>query len=262
VKFRILTHAAAATLLAGSAWANPVARYDFEQNLLPTTGAASIAFSGTPNYELSSVGGGSGYALRFAAGEYLTFTNPVGGNGGGTRTNQYTLVMDVRFDAPRNFTSLMQTSLTNNDDGDWFLQDITGPGGGLGISGDYADTGNSTRADTSGIWNRLVLTIDLTDAGTGQNRAHRSYVNGQLQNVVAAPVGWGLDGRFALDSTFFLLRDNSGEVNSGLISTAMLYDRALTADEVLTLGGPQAIPTPSAVALLGVAALTAGRRRR
>ena len=248
-----------------------VGRWDLENNLNPTTGSAPLAAGVTPvTYQPVTINGQSGTAAVWPQGtraandeQFFTITNPIGANGGGTATNQYSLVMDVNFAAPGGndgYTSLAQTATDpHGNDGDLFVRDD----GGAGISGDYSDTGNALRFPY-GQWVRIVWTVDTATA-PGAGSGYRVYFNGQLHNVVQSPSGWGVDGRFSLGNVLHVFADEDGETNAGSLSTLMLYNGALTADEVAALGGPEAaaVPEPAAcgLALLGAVPLLARRRR-
>jgi len=189
--------------------------------------------------------------------------NPLAANGGGVRTNKYTVLMDVKF-AAGGFQSLLQTGSDhstgattglNANDGDWFLRDD----GGLGISGDYTDTGNALRYD-AGKWRRLVLTIDTAGTNT-----YRSFVDGVLQNVVASPSGFGLDKRYSLNSTIGFFADEDGEIRSEwYINNLAIWDSALSDADVRSLGGASAgvVPEPATMAVLSLGVLALKRRRR
>ncbi len=151
-----------------------------------------------------------------------------------SRVNQYSLVID--FHIPR--TDVWYTfHATNNDGdpnaGDWesFIQDD----GNLGVG----DTGYSFYAikDTIG-WYRLVIVADLGNQYTyyldGQVTQDDKYrESGNLRSI---------DDRFSLDSPFnsnsiMFFGDNSAEDADIDIAELALYDRPLTQQEVIDLGG-------------------------
>ena len=258
-------------VVCGAAFgATPVGRWDFEQNLNPTTGAAPLTAGVNPvQYEPVTIGGASGYAARWPqaaedAEQFFAIANPIGANGGGTLTNQYSVVMDVMFPAAGangGFTSLVQTGADpHGSDGDLFVRGD----GGAGISGDYSDAATAARFPY-GQWNRVVWTVDTTMPAGSDASGYRIYLNGQLQNVVQSPSGWSVDGRYALGNTFSVFADEDGETNAGDISTLMFFNGALSAAEVAALGGPQAaVPEPAALATVAMASagLVVRRRRR
>jgi hypothetical protein len=264
-----------AALVAVCAWvgqvsaATLVGRWDFEDTLEPTVGTGSLTPADPPQYEHISINGVEGHSVSWVQGtpaggdeQYFTVPNPIGGNGGGAFTNQYTVVMDVKFDGPGptgGFTSLAQTAAEpNGNDADWFLRGD----GGMGISGDYTDASNDVRFPY-GEFVRVAWVVDTTTPAGGDGTVSRTYLNGQLQNVVQSPSGWGVDGRYSLGDVFHVFADEDGETNAGEISTLMLFDGALSPQEVAALGGPQAtVPEPSAACFIAAAAALALRRRR
>ena len=177
----------------------------------------------------------------------LVASNIIGGNGGGTFTNQYSLLIDMVSPVASRGTwrTLFQTAPANNNDGDYFIN----PGGSMGVGAlTYSTAVNDTQ------WSRLVLTFEL---GT----AVKAYLNGSLL-VDHSPST--VDSRFSLGSTFLLFGDEDSENNPLNISTVALWSGALSAGEVGALGLPGApVPEPTglmlSLAALGGAAL---RRRR
>ena len=81
-------------------------------------------------------------------------THGIAPNGGGTRVNQYTLIMDILVDTegPGAAALLQTSSLNNTDDGDLFWQ---GNNFGQGTDG-YLGTGQFT----AGTWHRVVAAYD------------------------------------------------------------------------------------------------------
>ena len=222
------------------------------------TGTA-LTLNGTWGFTTDTIGGQTAQVATFTNGSYITVPHGISPNGGAF-VNRYSILADIWFPTSTAFTSFYQTSGTpNGNDGDWFVRND----GGTGISGDYTDTGNTTRY-TFGTWQRIGLVIDTTSAAGTDNTVYRSYINGILQNVVQTPSGWGLDGRFSLNPTFFLLADNDGETQSGRINSLQVRDYAMSAAEVAALGAPTALgigavatvaPEASAMALLAIGLL-------
>src|SRR6185436_8767621 len=82
-------------------------------------------------------------------------THGIPANGGGTKVNQYTLIMDVFVDTsgPGAASLLQISSPANTDDGDLFWQ---GNNFGQGTGG-Y----NGTGAFTAGEWHRMAAAYDM-----------------------------------------------------------------------------------------------------
>jgi len=162
-------------------------------------------------------------------------THGIAPNGGGTRVNQYTLIMDVLVDTSGpGAASLLQTSsLNNTDDGDLFWQGNNFGQGGGGYNG--------RGTFTAGEWHRVVAAYDMA----ANPPVVTKYVDGIKQDDWTA--NQGLDNpRRALQATALLFADgdqderrkmwvNSIQIRSGKISDA----------EATVLGGPSAdgIPT-------------------
>ncbi len=212
------------------------AQYDFNGNLNPTvggtdltTGYATPASSAGVAFANQTIAGSSAQVASFTRGTYFVMAHGLGGNGGGTLLNQYTLIMDVMFPSrPTGWAVLYQSNPANDDDGDWFIN----PSQGVGISANYG----GYVAD--GVWNRLAVVVD-TIAGT-----FTSYVNGVK---VQQNDGLEFNGRWALGPTFLLFADNDGENSGGYINSVQLRAEAMLPVEVAALGGAAAagIPAPA-----------------
>lgn len=169
-------------------------------------------------------------------------------NAGGTRVNQYTVIMDILYPSyATGYRSLWQTAITNGNDAEIFFNG----GGGLGISSQY----HGTLAPDE--WHRVVFALDLTRRELGK------YIDGV--NVVAAPVGTspmgsynaqylsastdpgsggGVDMRWSLGPTALLFADEDGEVQPVYVSSIQVRDGRMTDAEVAALGGPSAAKIP------------------
>lgn len=241
--------------------------------------ALTIENPAKTNFSADTVAGNAATVLNFEQGDifnpgpYLSLANPIGGNGSGARTNQYTLLLDLKVSAQDQYHSLLQTGSSHSssgatdtgatdNDGDWFMYPTNSDAraNGLGISGDYADAGNPLRVGMD-EYQRVVLTIDLTAASDG----YRSYVDGELQNIVQSPSGFGVDGRYSLGSMVALFADNDNELRSNWsVNNVALWDRALSDSEVMALGGAtaEAVPEPATMAVLGLLALAGLKRKK
>jgi hypothetical protein len=232
--------------------------YDFNDDLKSSTnGRDLVPFVGAPLdpavdvpdyvFEDAEIGDQPAVVCRYSRGTFFRLYTGMNPNGGGAYTNQFTLLMDVQFEAGQldesGWASLFQTNEANGNDGDWFVR---GEDHSMGIDGVY---GGQILDDE---WHRLALVVDLA-AGT-----YTTYVNGVLaqQNT-----NQELDGRFALyslnDGDFegiSLFADDSGDSSAGLVNSVSIRDVALTADEVAAFAGPSAggipptAPCPHALA--------------
>jgi hypothetical protein len=227
-------------------------QWDFEANSL----AATIGFDlqMLPNTDLFTgydpvvVNGEPATALRFTYGESdgpLGYVMPTGSlpNAGGSKLNQYTLIMDVMFPSTSTgFRSLFQTE-TNPPytDGDLFING----GNGIGISSQYQG------AVTPDTWHRLAFTFDLTKRELGK------FIDGS--NVVTSAVGDSpgtgkyqylstssgiVDGRWSLGRLALLFNDEDGEVAPGYANSIQLRTGVLTPTQIARLGAPAAAGIP------------------
>ncbi len=256
--------------------------WTFDGNYNELGGGTSLTSNGNIAFEADTINGEAATVAKLTKGDFLSgqpadpwfgLANPIGANGGGTRTNVYSILMDVKLPGT-GWQSLMQSGSSHaatgtvdagvaENDGDWFINTANG----LGISGNYTDPGNSTLF-TNDVWTRIVLTIDQSNTATGDDRAYKSYVNGVLQNTVQSPSNFGLDGRYALGSSFWFFADEDREVRDvWYVNNVMVFDRYLTASEVRDFGGaqagaPTAVPEPMTMSLLALGALIARKRKK
>ncbi|MBN1417373.1 MAG: hypothetical protein JXP34_01275 [Planctomycetes bacterium] len=215
-----------------------VAQWDFDGDLESTVGgdaltaeAAAPATVPEVSFEVYDIDGEDADVAGFTRGTYFRLRHGLGANGGGQYLNICTLVMDVMFPdrtPSGGWAALLQTSPSNANDGDWFING----GSGVGISGNY---GGFVGA---GEWHRVALVVDLP-AGT-----FTSYVDGAwaMQNT-----GEAVDGRFSLEEEALIFADEGDEENSaGFVNSVQLVNYAMTEDELSDLGGPSAegIPLP------------------
>lgn len=211
-----------------------LAQWDFSNNFTESGGGITLGQAFSPPatkvssvFTNSTIAGEAAQVVAFGRGTYYRATHRLGANGGGSLLNRYSLLMDVRFDTRTpGFTSLLQTTLANSDDGDWFLN----AAGGIGISGIYGGL------VSDGEWHRLVLTVDAT-AGV-----LTSYVDGlRVQGLTS---GVTLDGRFALGPTVLFFADENRETSGGMVNSIQLRADVLSEAQVLAFGGAQAAGLP------------------
>jgi len=164
------------------------------------------------------------HALRF-------FSNiaPEGLPGGLDCDNTYSIVFDLLKPAGKNpYTTILQTSNNNTDDGDFF---ITGEKNSIGVLEQY----NGEFADST--WIRLALVFDLYKEKLEQ------YIDGNLVSTIALPDS--KNGRFCLNnnwgiqsSNFF--SDNDGETNPLFVSSVQVRNYSMSAAEVKWMGKAKA----------------------
>ena len=158
-------------------------------------------------------------ATRVGINDYYTCTHDIDPNGGGTYVNEYTLVVDFKISQLGQYYCFYQTSITNSNDGEVFIN----PSGHVGITG----TGYSYCTLTPNEWYRLVISVDL-------GNSFNYYIDGQL---IHTGVSQNIDGRYALDPYFHWFWDENGEDNEFDIAAAAVLNYPITAEEAEQMGG-------------------------
>ncbi len=229
-------------------------QWDFDAgNLAATTGtdlayfdgpagltASGTRFGTTGELGLPGIGGREARVME-VPGDVVrqigyVMTHGISPNGGGTRVNQFTLVMDIMVDAGSGAAALLQVnSLDNTDDGDLFWQ---GNNFGQG-NGGY----NGTGAFTPGEWHRVVAAYDMA----ANPPVVTKYVDCIKQDDWTANQGLDADRR-ALKPTAILFADGDQDerrkmwVNSIQIRSGKLRDA-----EIIALGPPSADGIPQVI---------------
>jgi 3',5'-cyclic AMP phosphodiesterase CpdA len=211
-------------------------QWDFAGNLLSASGGTALvagfsapATAAQVAFQTVAIGNGSATIASFGRGTHLRAIHGLGGNGGGSRLNQFTLVLDLNTPSrPSGWAALYQSNPANTDDGEWFIN----PTRGVGIGGNYG----GTVAD--GSWVRLAVVVDCV-AGT-----LTSFVNGQS---VQQTTGLTVDGRWSLGPEFLLFADENQENAPGLVNAVQLRPWAMATAEIAALGGPAAVGIPRPV---------------
>jgi hypothetical protein len=211
-------------------------QWDFAGNLLSASGGTALvagfsapATAAQVAFQTVAIGNGSATIASFGRGTHLRAIHGLGGNGGGSRLNQFTLVLDLNTPSrPSGWAALYQSNPANTDDGEWFIN----PTRGVGIGGNYG----GTVAD--GSWVRLAVVVDCV-AGT-----LTSFVNGQS---VQQTTGLTVDGRWSMGPEFLLFADENQENAPGLVNAVQLRPWAMATAEIAALGGPAAVGIPRPV---------------
>jgi hypothetical protein len=253
-----VTVSAAATAISG--------HWDFNQGDLaasfgqPMTYASAqvqtdTTFGSTTTFGISDVAGQPANVMRWVptSGAWGGFvmTHGIGANGGGTRVNQYTVIIDLLYPSTSTgFRSLWQTGAPGDADGDVFLNSS----GGLGISSVY---GGALAADT---WHRVVLAFDLKQREFGKYIDGVNVVTGQVgatpygiheaQYLSAATTvtgGGGVDLRWSLGPTAQLLGDNDGEAKPVYVSSVQMRAGRMSDADIAAMGAPTAWKIPGLI---------------
>lgn len=246
--------AACSLMLAPVASAALVGLWEFNNS--SDLSEATVGSAATLNGAITSgagTTGGDGAAI-VNVNDYIRVNNSIGGNGGGTETNIYTIVIDFKMPTLAGWASILELDGGATADGDYFYSNTRG----LGVSSEgYVDDNDPPLSMLADTWHRMVLTVD-------NGNVRSTYVDGVKQGDHTAGA---VDGRWGLGSTFDVFSDNGGgeEVTSHITNLA-LYDTALNDTQVAALGAAgtslNAVPEPSTTALVGLAGLGLILRRK
>lgn len=164
--------------------------------------------------------GGGNLAVEIGVGNNLAMTHGIEANGGGSLVNEYSLMMDIAMPQGGVYHALLQTAPANDDDAELFINADN-------LIGAWR-FGYSTLTVSENIWYRLVVTVK-------NGEFYKIYLNGY--NWVDG-TGQDIDSRDALQSTLLLFADDDGEDNTMKCAEVAIWDQALSADDVATLGDP------------------------
>ncbi len=259
-----VTSAPPSVLTVGPAPGNSVTgQWDFNQgNLNATIGEPlqyfdatvqqDTQFGTTTSFGISDIDGQPADVMYFAPsvgawGGYV-MTHEIGGNGGGTNANQYTLIFDLLSpNTSAGYRALLQTGTGNTNDAEAFFNGANG----LGISGSYQ--GNLTPDE----WHRVVLAFDLTQREFGKYIDGVSVLTGPigaspmgvhdaqyLSNSADPLAGGSVDMRWSLGPTALLLADEDGDLQPMYISSIQIRNGRMTDWEIAALGGATANKIP------------------
>jgi glycerophosphoryl diester phosphodiesterase len=197
---------------------------------------AGVAFGSASSFGLPGMTGGDPQVMSFPAltnRQGLLLTHGALPNGSFADSpglvSNYTLIYDVLYPAASDakWRSLLQTSMGNGDDGEFFVDNT--PSGGVGINSNYRGR------IIPGQWHRIAISVR---AAAGEGQAQR-YIDGQFVGAIGT-TGSALADRFGLGTEALLLADNDGETAPGYLAGFYFNDRAMNADEISALGGPHA----------------------
>jgi len=163
-------------------------------------------------------------------GNFFTATHDIGANGGGSRTNQYTLVYDVKKPSATLWRSFYQTDLANASDAEFFVR---GSGSGVTLNTlGRDDIGFSPGFLSPNTWYRVVVSVDL-------GNSFEAYRDGVAFGSYTVPDVDNPD--YSLNpSQVLLFADDDGGNNQLSIGSVAIYDGSLTASQAALLGGPGA----------------------
>jgi len=205
-----------------------VGQWDFDDpcDLTKATIGTDLILTGSQE-SVAGIEGGDG-AARIGVGSYYDCNHGVVPNGGGSKVNEWTVVMDVNYPAS-NWKTFFQTDANNLSDGECFVHS----NGTLG----EAATGYSTNSTQANTWYRVVISVD-------NGNFYKIYVNTELwlEGTVQT-----VDGDYSLDTLLLLFADENGEDNPIDISTIMVFDHPLSQEIITALKGPGGQDLPADV---------------
>ena len=197
----------------------------------PALNASSLT-AGT-DYNFASDGAGYQFLQTqiFATpAKRLAVANNAGANGGpgATRTNQWTVVMDVKFDALQPYAGFLQLDPANLADVTFYISSTNN------LTGSVNAGLSSAGAIAVNTWYRLAITCGNNGAGGGTTV--KLYLNG-LPN--GTPRTGTFNGTLSLQSTLHLFSDNNAELKPAKLGALGLWGEELSATDIAALGAPQ-----------------------
>lgn len=158
-------------------------------------------------------------AVLIGAGSYYKMQHQIPANGGGSLVNEYTLQYDFKVTDISVWHSFFQTTLSNTNDGDFFIN----PAGSIGV----AAVGYSAFSINPNEWYRLLVSV--------KNGSHFTcYLDGQILMIGNIQ---DIDGRFSLDNLLLVFADDDGEDSPIYCSELAIWDQALNTEQAAELGG-------------------------
>ncbi len=148
-------------------------------------------------------------------------------NVGGSRVNEFSIVMDIQIPATNKWYCMYQTDATNQVDGEWFIS--TSGTMGVGATG-YT----SYIYDRTDEWYRIAISV--------KNGTQYNYYSDGVKRLTGIP--GAIDGRFSFGPIFLLFADDNGEDNPINVADVKLYSKALSDAEIEALGGYEHIMPP------------------
>jgi hypothetical protein len=192
-------------------------KFDNPFSLLTPTVGNPLVLVGTDQ----SVDGptATNYATRVGVGSYYKITHGIAPNGGGLLVNEYSLVYDFRAPSLESWHCFLQSSATNANDGELFIN----KSGNIGL----AATGYTKYAISQNEWYRMVVSVI-------NGTQYLIYLDG---NLVLSGIIQPVDGRFGLDKDVLIFADEDGEDGDIDCAELSLYNYALSEAEIKALGG-------------------------
>lgn len=194
-------------------------KFDDPQNLTVAENGfgTSLLLTGT-HTAVNGPQNGNG-AVQIGVGSYYKLTHGITANGGGTKVNEYSLQFDFKIAENGYWKCFYQTSVTNANDGDFFIN----PSGNIGV----AAVGYNGISLNPEEWYRLVISVK-------NGNWFNVYLDGKL--VMQGNIQ-DIDGRFSLDNQVLIFADEDGEDGNIQCAELAIWDRALNGEQAASLGG-------------------------
>lgn len=202
-------------------------KFDDAADMLKATIGAALDTTGFEHFSAAGPYDGN-LSIADPRWKSLIMAHGLGGNGGGTRLNEYTMQWDVMIPDLTNWHALIQTGLSNEGDGELFIKNTSGL---LGLSA----LKWSTNTIAPNTWYRIVQTVKCGSFA-------RVYVDGVLWIEGNVPA---IDSRFSLNTEPRVFGDDDGEDDLIYCSELGLWDVALTDAEVAELGNATTLSFPA-----------------
>ena len=150
-------------------------------------------------------------AISIPVGSSLKMTTNVDA----TELKTYSFMMDIKLADVENYTSLYQSNVNNNNDGELFVNK-----GKIGVNYNGVGYNGTVVADT---WHRIVF--------VAEDALPTIYLDGvQVGKANKADLRW------AMDPTTLFFADEDGEETEVVTAAIRFWDVALTADQVAAIG--------------------------
>jgi len=158
-------------------------------------------------------------AVLIGPGSYYKMKHQIVPKATETFVNEYTVQFDFKVPANNIWHCFLQTSATNANDGDFFIN----PSGNIGV----AAVGYSSYSVLPNEWYRLLISVK-----NGSQFA--CYLDGKLLGTATTQV---VDGRFSLSDLLLIFADDDGEDGAIYCSELSIWDVALNSVQAKELGG-------------------------
>ena len=209
-----LGNASTAPLVARKGWW----KFDDAADMLKAEIGSPLTLTGT---QISVPGPEEGnLATQVPLGSYLAMSHGIAPNGGGDLVNEYSIQIDFSVPEIGKWHAFIQTNPANNDDADLFTKASDNT---IGTSA----TGYSTNFVAKDAWYRMVISVT-------NGEFFNVYLNGELW-LSGTPQD--VDGRWALVNELLIFADDDGDDAAINCAELAIWDVALSADEVIQLGG-------------------------